>query len=231
MVAIGDSITAGGSATRREKSWVSILARLIAEHQHDEMGFFNAGMGGNVISSRCPNYDEATKPSGIERCFRDVVRKNPDLVIVAYGTNEICFNMPPQEYAEELDALVRTIASNTDSLVVLLGPYFIPTNADPDGRYNRGGIETACRYNEETKACAAANGALFADVFSAIGQAWWVVDTDNVHPNDLGHAAIACTVFETIALNCSCLSVQSYEAARTRPSWRDESHLKVYRDL
>jgi lysophospholipase L1-like esterase len=231
MVTIGDSITAGGSATKRENCWAGILASFISKYQRNDVISFNAGMGGNVISNRCPRYSEARKPSGLERCRRDIIEKKPDLVIIAYSTNEIFFGMAPEMYAEELDLMVKKIKTGTDALIVLLGPYFMPDNTVPDSPYNMGGYGTAVKYNEATRLCADRNDVLFADVFSAIGQAPWVVDTDNVHLNDIGHMAVACRIFDTIALNCSCLSQRSYEDAVIRPAWRDETHLMSYEGL
>jgi lysophospholipase L1-like esterase len=231
MVTIGDSITAGGSATKRENCWAGILASFISKYQKNDVRSFNAGMGGNVISNKCPRYSEARKPSGLERCKRDIIEKRPDLVIVAYSTNEMFFGMAPEIYAIELDQIVKEIKAGTDALIVLLGPYFMPDNTVPDSPYNQGGYATACRYNKVTEDCAAENDVLFVDVFSEIGQAPWVVDIDNVHLNDVGHMAVACRIFDTIALNCSCLSVRSYEDAVIRPAWRDETHLMSYEGM
>jgi lysophospholipase L1-like esterase len=112
--------------------------------------------------------------------------------------------------------------------MVVVGPYFMSVNRDPESPYNKGGIEAAKEYNRITGKCAEDNGILFADVFNMISQAPWVVDTDNVHLNDLGHMAVACRIFETLAANCSCLSIKAYRAAQVRPSWRDETHLSNY---
>jgi len=66
-VALGESTTAGGTATSRELTWVSRLAELINESQLEPIQMVNSGIGGNVISSRSPSYEESGKPSAMER--------------------------------------------------------------------------------------------------------------------------------------------------------------------
>ena len=55
LVAIGDSITAGASASSQEKCWVSLVARMLEEAQGRRIETINSGIGGNVITTECPN--------------------------------------------------------------------------------------------------------------------------------------------------------------------------------
>jgi len=57
-VALGDSITAGGTATSRELDWVSHLAELINQAQLTPIQMINSGIGGNQISPRSAYYDQ-----------------------------------------------------------------------------------------------------------------------------------------------------------------------------
>src|SRR5215471_6471417 len=83
-VALGESTTAGGSATSRELTWVSRLADLINESQLEPIRMINSGIGGNVISSRSPTYEQSSKPSAMERYQKQVIDHRPDLVLISY---------------------------------------------------------------------------------------------------------------------------------------------------
>jgi lysophospholipase L1-like esterase len=49
LVAIGDSITAGASDTKRENSWVYLFADMIEKSKGGKLEYFNAGISGNLI--------------------------------------------------------------------------------------------------------------------------------------------------------------------------------------
>src|ERR1700722_8541081 len=66
-VALGESTTAGGTATSRELTWVSRLAELINESQLEPIHILNSGIGGNLISSKSASYEKSGKPSAMER--------------------------------------------------------------------------------------------------------------------------------------------------------------------
>src|SRR5438270_788599 len=72
-VALGESTTAGGSATSRDLCWVSKLADLISESQLQPIRMINSGIGGNVISRRSPSYEDSGKPSAMERYQKQVI--------------------------------------------------------------------------------------------------------------------------------------------------------------
>ena len=63
MVALGESTTAGGWASYRERSWAHQLARIINEFQRIPVQLVNVGIGANVISTRSPSYEHSGKPA------------------------------------------------------------------------------------------------------------------------------------------------------------------------
>jgi len=63
MVTLGESTTAGGWASCRERSWSSQLARLINEFQRVPVQLVNVGIGGNAISPRSAAYDRSGRPA------------------------------------------------------------------------------------------------------------------------------------------------------------------------
>ena len=82
-VALGESTTAGGTATRRELTWVHRLGQLIDEAQLEPIRMINSGLGANLISPRSPAYDSSGKPSAMERYVKHVLAHGPDLVLIS----------------------------------------------------------------------------------------------------------------------------------------------------
>lgn len=229
MVAIGDSITAGYSATKMEYSWVYRLYSLISQFQEKEMRFFNAGISGNLISGQSRAYDDrdSGKPSGLERFRRDIICHEPDLVIIAYGLNDLRCGTPIDVFLQELDYIVKEVQKETQALIVIINTYFITGYKDFPGVWDHADIESAQKFNIHMQKYAQENGLLYADVFSAQGGADWVVDKDGVHPNNLGHMLIANKIFEVIAANCSCLSVKANKEAEDYGRWVDDNELPL----
>jgi len=227
MVAIGDSITMGAAATRREYSWVYRLARLLSEFQGAELPFFNAGISGNLLSPRSAAYEQSAKPSGLERFERDVVRHRPDLVIVSYGLNDLRCGTPVEVFLEDLHALVTGIREGTGATMVLTNAYFMTGYGDHGPVWGHGDTETTRMYNGRIERYAQDHGLLHADVHGAGGEVPWVVDRDGVHPNNLGHALIAHRVFEVLASRCSHLSIKAYRDAEDYFRWADACEMPM----
>lgn len=202
LVAIGDSITVGYQASRPEYAWVNRLGTLLGEFQERPPRVINAGISGNLLSPRSPAYlhPDSGRPSGLERCGRDVTAHRPDLVAVAFGLNDMRGGTPVDVFLEDLDLLVRKIRGGTSASLVLLGVYFM-VGYDRHGEvWGHGNTETTGQWNDRLRLLADAHDLVFADVYAAQEDASWTVAPDGVHPNDLGHALIAHKVFEALAV-------------------------------
>lgn len=229
-VALGESTTAGGTATSRELTWVSRLANLIDESQSKPVRMINSGIGANCISPRSPQYEQSSKPSAMERYKKHVIDHHPDLVLVSYGLNDARGGTPLAQFLEDLRHSVLDIQDQTEALVVIVNAYFM-TGFDMYGTYglDKANIPVFMGYNCALKRFAEECDALYADVFAAEGMATWMIDPDGVHANNLGHLVIANRIFEVLAQNCSCLSQKAFALRKTFKPWRDESVLrKVY---
>jgi len=227
MVAIGESTTAGGWSTSRDRCWVSLLADLISNYQSRPVEFVNMGIGANVISRRSPCYASGSKPAGDERVDEHVIAHHPDLVIVSYGLNDARGGTPVELFAEELVALVRCIRRQTRALIVLLGPYYITDFALGGKEWGHADLPLLYEFNQVIAEVGEEEQCLFVDVLAANGETDWMIHYDGVHANDLGHRIIANEVFEVLAQNCSCLARHTKELEKTSPRWRDESTLKA----
>jgi lysophospholipase L1-like esterase len=233
FVALGDSITAGGTATSPSLTWVSLLKDLIDGAQLEPMKAINNGIGANVISPRSYAYDKSQKPSGLERYPDHVIDEHPDLLVIAYGVNDARGGTPLGQFLEDERRIVTDVKKQTGAVVVVVGMFF-ETAFDwaKYAPFNKADLATFMGYNAGLKRMAEETGSLFADVFQAQGMAPWTMDpVDGVHPNDLGHRLIANRIFETLAQNCSALSQRSMDARRNFKPWRPTREVEIQREF
>src|SRR5688572_20523118 len=123
-VALGESTTAGGTATSRELTWVNRLAELINESQVEPVKMINSGIGANVVSQRSPEYENSGKPSAMERYKKHVIDHHPDLVLVSYGLNDARGGTPLAQFLEDLGKIVVDIKGQSAALLVIVNAYF-----------------------------------------------------------------------------------------------------------
>ncbi len=111
LVTLGESHTAGISATRRERGWAAVLKTLIDEFQERPVAFVNQGLGADILSPACPMYAEyrSWRPIGLERYRKHVIAERPDLVIVSYGYNDMRGGTPVAAFARDLHAMVTDL--------------------------------------------------------------------------------------------------------------------------
>ncbi len=224
LVTLGESTTAGGWSSVRERSWPHVLAALISDFQDDPVELVNTGIGANVISTRVPVYPTSGKPAANERVQKHVIDHDPDLLVISYGLNDARGGTPAEIFREELTAVIGQVREGCDPLIVLPGPYFM-TDFDFGEHYQEGSHEVFQTFNLVTEQVARATGCLFSDIYNAYGGAPWMVHYDGVHANDLGHRLVAHTIFQTLAQNCSGLAIKTKRLERTSEPWRDESTL------
>ena len=228
-VALGESTTAGGTATTPELSWVSLLADLINENQVEPVRMVNNGIGANLISPRSPTYQTSEHPSALERYQEHVIAYDPDLVLVSYGFNDARGGTPLAQFLEDLRDIVLDIKKQTRAVVVLVNAYFL-TDFDGHAPYDQADVAVLQGYNSAMKQLAAECDVLLADVFAAEGQAPWMIDTDGVHPNNLGHRVIANRIFEVLAQNCSALSGKAFQQRKSMKQWRPAREKQIQQE-
>jgi lysophospholipase L1-like esterase len=208
MVTLGESTTAGASASSVEVCWASVVGRILGDCQGQPLQLINKGLGSNVLTPRCPAYEQASKPSGIERLARDVLDLRPDLVVLAYGLNDARGGTLPEVFRGEYQGVLdRVRLALPGALVVLVGVHHVHEailSHCPGWEWaDRGRIE---QFDGIVRELAEANGLIFADVYAAMGRADWLIDPDGCHPNDLGHRVMAHCVFNAIAAGCGFAS-------------------------
>jgi lysophospholipase L1-like esterase len=224
-VALGESTTAGGTATTRELTWVSRLTELINESQLEPIQMVNSGIGANLISRESTSYEQSGKPSAMERYQKQVIDHHPDLVLISYGLNDARGGTPLAQFLKDLHHITSDVKEKTGAVIVMVNAYFM-TGFDRYLPYNQANIATFMGYNCGIKRLAEECDVLYADVFAAEDMATWMIDPDGVHANNLGHRVIANRIFEVLAQNCSGLSQKAFELRKNFKQWRDESVLK-----
>lgn len=225
IVALGESITAGGSATSREKCWVSRLVKLIGEFQETPPECINNGIGSNILCENSPCFPDASHPSGEKRIYRDLIEHNPDLALISYGLNDMRGGTDPEVFSGTLSRIVEEIKLKTGAVIVLLGVYYMNAYKRYGDAWAYGSDEIAEIFNTRIRDVALERGVLFADIAAAQRKTPWLLDKDGVHANDLGHAIIANAVFEVLAQSCGSLAKKTIEEVKEKPCWRDESSL------
>ncbi len=225
LVTLGESTTAGGWSSSRERCWASRLAALISDVQSHPVKLVNSGIGANVISTRSPCYEYSGKPAATERLDKHVIAHNPDLLVVSYGLNDGRGGTPLDLFAEEMEGIIDYVRGRCSPLIVLLGPYFQTDFELGAPHFGHGSLEICRAYNDRTAHLARSTDCLFVDLLAAYDEAEWMVHGDGCHANDLGHLVVANEIFKVLAQNCSGLAKHTKEMEKHIPAWRDESTL------
>jgi lysophospholipase L1-like esterase len=237
LITLGESITAGGSASARERSWPAVLTRMINEVQRYPLQLVNVGIGANMISTRSPGHRYGSRPAAAQRLEQHVLNNNangvpivPDLFILSYGMNDASGGTPIPQFIDDVDKIIDRVRAKFKLLIVLAGPYFAvnPKVAGPG--LDHADVKTYHKFNEATRTFAAKKKCLFADLLSAFDAAPWMVHRDGIHSNDVGHRVVANHIFNLLAANCSGLSKETKALEPHIIPWRDEAILMDFSD-
>jgi acyl-CoA thioesterase-1 len=166
IVCLGDSITAGTSATvpgkdDKSKSWPAFLQKKV------NIPVINAGVAGN------------TSAQGLARVKRDVISKNPRIVIILLGANDYHQKIPMATTKNNLQRIIDMV--NDGKRKIYLGRQYPVWNEQVENMFNT----LALSNNIEQ-----------------IGFSWdgvWDVSIDGgMHPNAKGYEILAEHFFNTL---------------------------------
>ena len=233
LFTLGESTTAGGWSSCRERCWASQLARLINEFQRVPVQLVNMGIGANVISTRVPCYPMSGKPAADERLDPHILGHTanghpvlPDLLVISYGLNDARGGTPLEQFCEEMRDLIRRVRERVQPLIVLPGPYYMFDWTRGGADWSHADLGVFRRFNSGILGVAEETGCLFVDLLESYRGADWLVHHDGVHANDLGHRIVANKIFEVLASHCSGLALATRELEKEIAPWRDESTLQ-----
>ena len=206
VAVLGEStVEGGGWVPARADRYADVLVSLINRVQAEPVEYLNCGIGASVISPKSPGYEASRKPSAMERYRTDVIATKPDLVVIAYGLNDMRAGMDVGAFIGELETIVRDVQSSCGALVVLVNVYHM-TGFGWYPPFDRGSVEATAAYNDAIRRLGERTGCLYADVHAAEARADGVVHQDGVHANKVGNLLIANRIFEALATHCSGLS-------------------------
>jgi acyl-CoA thioesterase I len=176
IVAFGDSITAGGEATRPALIyWQRWADDLQHRYKHAHVRAINGATGGD------------TTVQGLQRLQAKVLDQKPDLVLIAFGMNDHNIgSVPIPQFEKNLKELIGRIRKETGAEIILLSTF--PPN--PKWKYGSHHMQD---YAAATEKVASEEHCAFADVFNnwqAVAEKKKPEDLlgNNInHPNDFGH--------------------------------------------
>jgi lysophospholipase L1-like esterase len=233
MMTLGESTTAGGWTSCRERSWPHQLARMINEYQRVPVQLINLGIGANVISVNSPGYEYSGKPAADERLDSQVLsytangnRLIPDLLIISYGLNDARCGTPIERFCGSMKDIIIRVREKIDPLILLAGPYYMNDFSLGGPHWSHADLDIFYEYNAAIRNTAEETGCLFADLLASYDRADWLVHYDGCHANDLGHRIVADKIFEVLANSCSGLASETKYLERQIIPWRDESTLQ-----
>ena len=176
IVAFGDSITAGGDASRPELIfWRRWSDGLQQKYPAARVTAVNGATGGD------------STVQGLQRLEAKVLREKPDLVLVGFGMNDHNVGgVPIDRFEANLKRMIELIRSEAGAEVVLLSAF--PPN--PKWKF---GSHRMAEYALATERVAREGGCAFADVFTnwqtlaARKKPEDLLGNNINHPNDFGH--------------------------------------------
>ena len=198
LVVLGESTVEGGGWIQSpEERFADILWKMVELAQEQSVEYHNAGVGASVISPASPGYEASIKPSAAERLDDEVIAKNPDLLVIAYGLNDMRAGMPQADFRAELKKIINRIQERINPLIVIVNVYHMSAyHYYPP--FDKGSLEKTQQYNAMLKAFAHENKFVYADIWEAEGQKDHLINPDTVHANKVGNRIIANKIFEAI---------------------------------
>ena len=189
IVAFGDSITQGVIGIRPEENWL----RLLQARLGDGFATFNAGVGGNSAREAMARYE------------RDVLARNPDLVIIEFGGNNTGLHDPSRRVDDA--EFVRHLTRFRDGLpkgCAVIAVTFPPLKEDWHRVYqgspaNYVGNAALDSQRQIVRDFARENGWPLVDLYAILkdGHERFVLK-DGVHLNPEGQKAFANAVFDVL---------------------------------
>ncbi|MCC9605556.1 SGNH/GDSL hydrolase family protein [Blastopirellula sp. JC732] len=185
IVCFGDSITGVYYHSGSKRAWCDMLGLLLQQaYPGAKLEMINAGVSGH------------TTVNALARIERDVLKKEPNLVVIGFGMNDVA-RTPFEEFAPNLREIIRR-CQEVGAEVVLCTPNAV-SETEP-----RPEVKVA-KYSEAIRAVAAELQLPVVDIFTSWKQlreddpvGWSLLMSDEIHPNMTGHIRFAELIGSTI---------------------------------
>jgi len=164
LICFGNSLTVGEGADSGQ-SYPATLAKKLS------FPVINSGGGGD------------TSYNALQRLQKDVLAKNPFLVIVEFGANDYLKGIPQEETLENIERIIEEIQQAGAAVVLLEVKITFPRD----------------KYISSLKKIAKKKGAfLIPDILKGIHGNPKLMSPDTMHPNGEGYKVLAEKVFKAI---------------------------------
>ncbi|MDR1353532.1 MAG: GDSL-type esterase/lipase family protein [Treponema sp.] len=186
LVCLGNSLTAGYGATA---PWTDDKSNSYPAYLQDKINIpvVNAGVSGNTTSQ------------GLSRINRDVLSKNPRIVIIELGANDLFQRIPITDIRDNLQNIINKL--NNGNRKIYLAKFY----TDKIARTMANGIgitnyilQTAfiTRYNNMFNTLSSSNNVvLIEDIWDGV---WGIHMSDSIHPNAAGYKIMANNYFKIL---------------------------------
>lgn len=145
-----------------------------------------------------PGVSGGTAEQGLERLSRDVLSCEPDLVIVMFSLNDMVRAESPEAFEADLLEIVRR-CNAAGAKVLLCTPNSILETPERPIAKLESYVENIRHLGEKHHLPVADCYAAFEAVRKEDEFAWWMLLSDEIHPNMAGHKLIAETLIKTIS--------------------------------
>jgi lysophospholipase L1-like esterase len=115
IVCLGDSVTEVNWTTRGHLNWTGLLQTSLFESGYAKNNtVINSGISGSTVTD------------ALTRLDRDVLRFDPDLVIIGFGINDwLFFNIPAETTRANLRTLIHRIRESGNASILIRTPHHI----------------------------------------------------------------------------------------------------------
>lgn len=192
-VAIGDSTVEGVGATSQEVSFAGLVYQFLRSRL-GSVEFYNYGK----IHARVQDVIDMQLPKAIE--------KNPDLIVLSVGANDIRHRTSERTFEKNYSELVNTLKSQTKATIIINNiPDISILNvfSTPVRIYCKWWV---ARFNRRIAKHTNNIGAVLVDVYLGSKQILGLetlVAEDGIHPSDAGHKLWAQGIIEQMIQNSS----------------------------
>ncbi len=190
-VAVGDSISYGiGATNEATDGFVPLFAGMLEQACGKNVTLINEAISGTRMSTP---HKEGRYPAAKETPKEFVVDNYPDVVTIAYGTNDRSAGTALEDFIADYRSYLTTVIQGCpDAIIIVCGLPYSRTQTTQDCVYRK--------WNKAIKALAEEFGVIYCDSFEDMYGVSWLL-ADNVHPTNAGHRAMAHALLRVISYN------------------------------
>lgn len=187
-VALGDSTVEGIGATTSERCFAAIVYAAIKQEVGSAV-FYNLGKRGARVKDVLANQ------------LTLAIEKNPDLVVLSMGGNDIRARTPLKKFSKDYEIILQRLRSETNALIVVNSiPDFSMATVIP--RFLRFFAQFGVRrLNTAIRNLTGKVNGVYVDVYShgkVFQKHEGLVAADGFHPSDIGYALWGNTIITQI---------------------------------